>query len=75
MKDYQKPKRNTYLIRGDFFWATQENETPEEHWRKLASLERKWEFTDVKQEDLLISKFITSITNKKLRENFFARKH
>ena len=48
--------------------ATQdENETPEEHWRKLVSLE-KTEFKDIKQEDLLNSKFITSITEKKLRE-------
>ena len=36
------PKRNTYHSRGDFFWAKQEeNETPEEHWRKLVSLEKK----------------------------------
>ena len=68
-KDYYMPKRNTYHSRGDFFWAKQEeNETPEEHWRKLVSLEKKCEFKDIKQEDLLISKFITSITDKKLRE-------
>ena len=36
------PKRNTYRSRGDFLWAKQEeNETPEEHWRKLVSLEKK----------------------------------
>ena len=63
------PKRNTYHSRGDFFWAKQEeNETPEKHWRKLVSLEKKCEFKDIKQEDLLISKFITSINGKKLRE-------
>ena len=40
-KDYYMPKRNTYHNRGDFFWAKQdENETSEDHWRKLVSLER-----------------------------------
>ena len=69
------PKRNTYHSRGDFFWAKQEeNETPEEHWKKLITLERTCEFKDIKQEDLLISKFITSITNKKLREKLIREK-
>ena len=69
------PKRNTYHSRGDFFWAKQEdNATPEEHWRKLVSLEKNCEFKDIKQEDLLISKFITSITDKKLREKFIREK-
>ena len=74
-KDYYMPKRNTYHSRGDFFWAKQEeNETPEEHWRKLVSLEKNCEFKDIKQEDLLISKFITSITDKKLREKLIREK-
>ena len=68
-KDYYMPKRNTYHNRGDFFWAKQEeNETPEDNWRKLVSLEKDCEFKNIKKEDLLISKFITSITEKKLRE-------
>ena len=63
------PKRNTYQSRGDFFCAKQDdNEPPEEHWKKLITLEKTCEFKDIKQEDLLISKFITSITDKKLRE-------
>ena len=41
-KDYHMPKRNTYHSRRDFFWAKQEeNETPEEHWRKLVSLKKR----------------------------------
>ena len=37
-KDYYMLKRNTYHSRGGFFWAKQkENETPGEHWRKLAN--------------------------------------
>ena len=68
-------KRHTYHNRGDFFWAKQENnETPEDHWRKLVSLERNCEFKDIKHEDLLISNFITSITDKKLREKLVHEK-
>ena len=70
------PKRNTYHSRGDFFWAKQEeNETPEEHWRKLVSLEKNCESKDIKQEDLLISKFITSITDKKTTGKAHPRKN
>ena len=44
-KDYYMPQRNVYHSRGDFFFAKQEdNETPEDHWRKLVSLERNCEF-------------------------------
>ena len=77
-KDYYMPKRSTYHSQGDFFWAKQEeNETPEEHWRKLVSLEKNCEFIDIKQEDLLISKFITSMKDKKLREKLmvFVKRH
>ena len=59
------PKRNTYPSRGDFFWAKQEdNETPEEHWKKLITLEENCDFKYIKQEDLLISSFITSKNDK-----------
>ena len=69
------PKRNTYHSRGDIFWANQEeNETPEEHWKKLITLEKNCEFKDINQEDLLMSKFITSITDKKLREKHIREK-
>ena len=69
------PKGNTYYSRGDFFWAKQEeNETPEEHWRISVSLEKNCEFEDIKQEDILISKFITNITDKKLREKLIREK-
>ena len=43
-REYYMPKRNTYHSRGDFFWAKQEeNETPEEHWKKLITLEKNCE--------------------------------
>ena len=74
-REYYIPKGNTYHSRGDFFWAKQkDNETPEEHWKKLITLGKTCEFTDIKQEDLLISKFITSITDKKLREKLIREK-
>ena len=74
-KDFYMPKQNTYHSRGDFFSAKQEeNETPEEHWRKLVCQEKNCEFKDIKQEDLLISNFITSITDKKLREKLSREK-
>ena len=56
------PERNTYHSRGDFFWAIQEeNETPEEHWKKLITPERNCAF--------LISKFIKSPTKNSGRLN------
>ena len=49
------PERNTYHSRGDFFWAKQEeNELPDEHWKKLITLERKCEFKDKKLREKLI---------------------
>ena len=55
LEDYYMPERNSYHIRGDFFWSKEEKiETPEEHWRKLVSL-KKNEFEDIKQ-DVISSK-------------------
>ena len=69
------PKRYTYNSCGDFFWAKQEeHETPEEHWRKLASLERNCEVIGIKQKDLLLSKFITRSTDEKNREKVIREK-
>ena len=60
---------------GDFFWAKQEeNETPQEHWRKLVSLEKSCEFKDIKQEDLLILKFITRTADITLQETIILEK-
>ena len=64
---YYSPKRNKYKSRGDSFWAKQtDTETPEDHWKKLIELEKECDFPEF-SEELLISKFITSITDKKLR--------
>ena len=74
-KGYYMPKRITYHSRGDFWTNQEETETPEDHWQKLVSLVRNCEFKDIKQEDTLISQFVTSITDKKLREQFISKKH
>ena len=44
-REHYMPKRITYHGRGGFFWAKQEeNETPEEHWKKVIKLEKNCEF-------------------------------
>ena len=49
-----------------FFWGKQsDTETPKGHWEKSNELEKDCEFPDFSTE-LLISKIITSITDKKL---------
>ena len=66
---YYLPKRNVYHNRGDFFWAKQKDtETPEEFWRRLIDIEKECNFEGMSAEELLISKFMNSITDKKLRD-------
>ena len=67
--EFYMPKRNTYHSRGDFFWAKQtEEETPEEFWRQLIEIEKGCNFNTISAEELLISKYMTKITDKKLRD-------
>ena len=66
---YYLPKRNVYHNRGDFFWAKQKDtETPEEFWRRLIDIEKECNFEGMSAEELLISKFMNSIIDKKLRD-------
>ena len=68
--EYFLPKRNTYHNRGEFFWTKQtESETPEDFWRRLIEIEKESAFEGITAEDLLISKFMTAITDTKLRDN------
>ena len=64
-------KRNTYRSCGEpQLRAKQEDdETPEEQWKKRITLEKKCGFKDLKQEDQIISKFINSIIDEKLQES------
>ena len=66
---FYMPKRNTYHNRGDIFWAKQtEEETPEDFWRRLIEIEKECNFNTISAEELLISKYMTAITGKKLRD-------
>ena len=64
-REFYMTKRNTYPNRGDFFWAKQTEETPEEFWRRLIEIEKESNFNTTSAEELLISKYMTAITDKK----------
>ena len=67
--EYFSPKRNTNHNRGEFFRTKQtETETPEDFWRRLMETEKKCNFEKITAEELIISKFITAITDRKLRD-------
>ena len=74
--EYYLPKRNTYHNRGDFFWAKQsEEETAEDFWRRLIEIEKESNFGSISAEELLISKYMTTITDKKLRDKIMKERH
>ena len=69
------PKQNTYHNRGYFFWAKQtDEETPEEFWRRVIDIEKECNFNTISAEELLISKYMTAITDKKLRDKIMKEK-
>ena len=69
------PKRNTYHNRGDFFWAKQsENETPEELWRRIFDIEKECNFNTISPEELMISKYMTAITDEKIMGQIYEKK-
>ena len=73
--EFYMPKRNTYHNRGDFFWAKQtEEETPEELRRRLIEIEKECNFNTISAEELLISKYMTAIADKKLRDKIMTKK-
>ena len=73
--EFYMPKRNTYHNRGDFFWAKQtEEETPEEFWRRLIEIEKECNFNTISAEELVISKYMRAITDKKLRDKIMKEK-
>ena len=73
--EYYLPKRNTYHNIGDFFWAKQsEEETPEEFWRRLIEIDKECNFNTISAEELLISKYMTAMTDKKLRDKTMKEK-
>ena len=64
------PKRNTYHNRGGFFWAKQtEEETSKEFWTWLIEIKKECSFNSISADKLLISKYMTAITDKIVRDN------
>ena len=73
--EYYLPKCIFYHNRGDYFWAKQtEDETPEEFRRRLIEIEKESNFGLLSAEELLISKYKTAITDKKLRNKMMKEK-
>ena len=71
--EYYSPKRNTYHNR-DFFLTKQSEETPADFWRRLIEIEKERNFGSISAEALLISKYMTAITDKKLRDKIMKEK-
>ena len=60
---------------GEFFWTKQaESETPEDFWRRLIEIEKECNFENIRAEVILISKFMTASTDKKLRDKLMKEK-
>ena len=73
--EYYLPKSNTYHNRGDFFWAKQaEDETPEKLWRRIIEIRKEGNINTISAEELLISKYMTAITDKKRRDKIMEEK-
>ena len=73
--EYYLPKRNTYQNREDSFWAKQtEEETPEEFWRRRIEIEKECNLKTISTEELLVYKYMTAITDKKLRNKLMKEK-
>ena len=69
---YYLPKRNIYHNRGDFFWfwakQSDRKKNRKNFWRRLIDIEKECNFEGMTSEELLISKYMNSITDKKLRD-------
>ena len=62
--------RSLIKLQINFFWANKTDDDPtEEHWRRLIEIKKECHFNTVSAEDILISKYMTAITYKKLRHN------
>ena len=62
---YYLPKRNTYHNRGP---KQTEEESPEEFWRRIIEIEKECNFNTISAKEILISKYMMAITDKKLRD-------
>ena len=68
-------RKETHINRGEFSWTKQtETETPEDFWRRLIEIEKECNFGNITAEELLISNFMTAITDRKLWEKLMKKK-
>ena len=73
--EYYNPKKNIYHNREDFFWAKQtEEETPEKFWRQLIEIEKECNVNTYSAEEILISKYMTAITDEKFWDEIMKEK-
>ena len=73
--EYFLPKKNTYHNRREFFWTKQtETETLEDFWRRLIEIVKECNFENITTEELLISNFMTAITDRKIRDKLIKEK-
>ena len=66
-KHLPQPKR--------FLLKQSEEETPEKFWRQLIENEKECNFNTISAEELLISKYMTAITDEKLRDKMMKEKN
>ena len=71
---YYLPKKNKYNSRGVFLAIQTDKETPEDHWEKLFAFQKERHFPELSNE-LLLSKFTTSITKKILWDKLMKEKN
>ena len=72
---YFLQKRNSYHNRGEFFWTKHtETETPEDFWRRRIKTGKQCALKGITAENLLIPKFMTAITDTKLRDKLMRDK-
>ena len=65
------PARNVFHSRAQFFNMRQEeNETLDEHWKRLVDIERKCDFNNVTPEEIITYKFAATIKDKRARDKF-----
>ena len=65
------PTRNVLHIRNQFFNVKKEdNETLDEHWKRLVDIERNSEFITISSEDIIIYKLAAPTNDKKARYKF-----
>ena len=65
------PVRNVFHSRAHFFNMKQDdNQTLDEHWKRLVDIERKCDFGNITAEEIITYKFAATIKDKRARDKF-----